>query len=155
MKQLPPTPPTTMSANTGRLIFVFFLVVNCILWSRGRYGQPIYASLLQSDTSLVKRISYELSQPQGTDIYVNSLPEATIPFIGIHPLLSNKVQIVSTTSIFRCLAMSTCSSGLSIAKHRLWYWSPPPLLLHRPLVTAIGIRRHDPLAYFSLLDTWH
>ncbi|KAF8807036.1 hypothetical protein BYT27DRAFT_7140644 [Phlegmacium glaucopus] len=68
-----------MSATTGRLIFVFLLVVNCILWSRSRYGQPIHVSLLESDTgaSLVKRISYELSQPQGTDVHFNSSHEAS------------------------------------------------------------------------------
>lgn len=64
-----------MSATTGRLIFVVLLVVNCILWSTSRYGQPIHVNLLQSDTSLVKRISYELSQPQGTDVYINSAHE--------------------------------------------------------------------------------
>ncbi|KAF8149845.1 Sodium/calcium exchanger protein-domain-containing protein [Crassisporium funariophilum] len=58
-----------MSAATGRLIFVFVLVVNCILWSRSRYGQPMQASLLHGEASLVKRISFELSQPQGTQVY--------------------------------------------------------------------------------------
>ncbi|KAH9481409.1 Putative cation exchanger C3A12.06c [Psilocybe cubensis] len=59
-----------MSTGTTRSLFVFFLVVNCILWSRGRYGQPLESSssLLHGDASLVKRISFELSQPQGTRV---------------------------------------------------------------------------------------
>jgi hypothetical protein len=52
-----------MSTGTARLVFVVLLVVNSILWSRGRYGQPMQASLLHGEASLVKRISYELSQP--------------------------------------------------------------------------------------------
>ena len=69
-----------MSSTTGRFIFVFFLIVNCIIWSRSRYGQPVHTSLLQSDVSLVKRISHELLQPRGTD---DSTLEASISFIGI------------------------------------------------------------------------
>lgn len=69
-----------MSSTTGRFIFVFFLVVNCIIWSRGRYGQPVHPSLFQRDVSLVKRISHELLQPQGTD---TSTHEACISFIDI------------------------------------------------------------------------
>lgn len=82
-----------MSATMGRLIFVFLLVVNCILWSRTRYGQPIHANLLESDTgsSLVKRISYELLQPQGTEVYLNSSHEASISCIGISSFLSDRI----------------------------------------------------------------
>lgn len=72
-----------MSSTAGRFIFVFFLIINCILWSRSRYGQPVHTSLLRSDVSLVKRISLELLQPQETD---TSSHEASIPFIDIHPL---------------------------------------------------------------------
>ena len=82
-----------MSSNTGRLIFASFLVVNCIIWSRSRYGQPVHTSLLQSDVSLVKRISLELLQPQGTDA---STREASISFIDIDPLsASNRICLHS------------------------------------------------------------
>ncbi|CAA7267160.1 unnamed protein product [Cyclocybe aegerita] len=59
-----------MSSAPSRFIFVFVLILNFILWSRSRYGQPIQASLFHGgEASLVKRISYELSQPQGTLVY--------------------------------------------------------------------------------------
>jgi len=63
--------PPPMSSAPSRFIFVFVLIVNCILWSRSRYGEPLQASFLHagpSDVSLVKRISFELSQPQETRI---------------------------------------------------------------------------------------
>lgn len=72
-----------MSSTAGRFIFVFLLIVNCIIWSRSRYGQPVHTSLLRSDVSLVKRISLELSQPQDTD---HSTHEASISFFDIDPL---------------------------------------------------------------------
>lgn len=50
-----------MSAGSARTLFIFFLVINCILWSRGRYGQPIETRTSRGDGSLVKRISYELT----------------------------------------------------------------------------------------------
>ncbi|KDR76331.1 hypothetical protein GALMADRAFT_226030 [Galerina marginata CBS 339.88] len=65
-----------MSTGTPKLLFVFFLVLNCILWSRSRYGQ---VSLLHSDASLVRRISYELSQPQEARVLTQSAHEC-------HPL---------------------------------------------------------------------
>lgn len=51
-----------MSATSSRLIFVFLLVVNCILWSQSRYGYvnvPVY----RGEQSLAKRIFYELTNP--------------------------------------------------------------------------------------------
>lgn len=71
-----------MSSAAGRFIFVFLLIVNCIIWSRSRYGQPVHPSLLRSDVSLVKRISHELLQPQDAD----STHEASISFIDIDSL---------------------------------------------------------------------
>ena len=65
-----------MSATMGRLVFAFLLVVNCIIWSRSRYGQPIQ---LQNSTSLLKRINYEL---QRTDAYIEAAHEASIPFLN-------------------------------------------------------------------------
>lgn len=71
-----------MSTTTGRLIFVFLLVVNCTIWVTSRYGQPIHASLFQSDVSLGKRISYELLQPRGID---DSASEASISLLEYIP----------------------------------------------------------------------
>ncbi|KAF9524833.1 Sodium/calcium exchanger protein-domain-containing protein [Crepidotus variabilis] len=55
-----------MSTAAPRLIFIFLLVINCILWSRSRYSHS-FTSTSPSDpwhgVSLVKRMSYELSQP--------------------------------------------------------------------------------------------
>ncbi|KAF8962752.1 Sodium/calcium exchanger protein-domain-containing protein [Flammula alnicola] len=53
-----------MSNGTARFVFIILFAVNCILWSKSRYGQPMEASSLHSEVSLVKRISYELSQPR-------------------------------------------------------------------------------------------
>ena len=65
-----------MSSTTGRFVFVFFLAVNCIVWSRSRYGQPVHSEL-----SLVKRMSHELLlQPD------DSTHEASISFIDVDPL---------------------------------------------------------------------
>lgn len=50
-----------MSPVPARLIFPFLLVVNCLLWSRSRYAQP---SPLIEQSSLVRRISYQLANPQ-------------------------------------------------------------------------------------------
>ncbi|PPQ67479.1 hypothetical protein CVT25_006020 [Psilocybe cyanescens] len=61
-----------MSTSTTRPLFVFFLIVNCILWSRGRYGQPMESSLLHDEASLVKRISFELSQTQESRVQHSS-----------------------------------------------------------------------------------
>ncbi|KAJ3503447.1 hypothetical protein NLJ89_g8430 [Agrocybe chaxingu] len=47
-----------MSSAPGRFIFIFVLILNFVLWSRSRYGQPIQASLFHGgEASLVKRIS--------------------------------------------------------------------------------------------------
>ena len=45
-----------MAPASSRLIFVFLLVINCILWSQSRYG-----TLSTEHNSLVKRIFSELT----------------------------------------------------------------------------------------------
>jgi len=82
-----------MSTGTARALFVFFLIVNCILWSRSRYGQPLQgSSLLRGQTSLVKRISEELSTPQRTRVYVNSEEEVCTRPIALLHLLTLCIQ---------------------------------------------------------------
>ncbi|KAF4614222.1 hypothetical protein D9613_007752 [Agrocybe pediades] len=60
-----------MSTGTARALFVFFLALNCILWSTSRYGHPNRPSLLHGQSSLVKRISDELSTPQAARLHTN------------------------------------------------------------------------------------
>ncbi|KAJ7274389.1 Sodium/calcium exchanger protein-domain-containing protein [Mycena haematopus] len=52
-----------MPTASPRLIFVLVFALNCVLWSSSRYGEIPRASLLHGDNSLVKRISYELANP--------------------------------------------------------------------------------------------
>lgn len=52
-----------MSFASARSLFVLVLVINCILWSRSRYGRFPDPSLSYGETSLVKRVSYELLNP--------------------------------------------------------------------------------------------
>lgn len=67
-----------MSKGAARFIFVLCLVVNCVLWSKGRYGVPVQSSLFEEGkVSLVRRISYELSQPLEARIHARSEGEAS------------------------------------------------------------------------------
>ncbi|KAF9476678.1 hypothetical protein BDN70DRAFT_934817 [Pholiota conissans] len=68
-----------MSKGAARFVFVVLLVLNCVLWSRSRYGQPLHSSLLHGEASLVKRISFELSQPLEARLTTRSEHEATFP----------------------------------------------------------------------------
>ncbi|KAF5359317.1 hypothetical protein D9756_003385 [Leucocoprinus leucothites] len=53
-----------MSAAVARFLFVFVLILNVFLWSNSRYGQSIATkSIHHGESSLVRRISYELMNP--------------------------------------------------------------------------------------------
>lgn len=71
-----------MSTATPRLIFVVFLVINCILWSRSRYSHSITQSAPHPwhGVSLVKRLSYELSQPLETSLTALSKHEVCVAY---------------------------------------------------------------------------
>lgn len=50
-----------MSRVAARFVFIFFLIINCILWSRSKYGRTY--QLVQDDSAgLVKRMSHEPSE---------------------------------------------------------------------------------------------
>ena len=119
-----------MSSATGRFVFVFLLVVNCIIWSRSRYGQPVHASLLQSDVSLVKRISHELLQPRETD---DSTHEASISFIDIVPLLTGSdlrsvdrwnFPLLCNVNMFKWIVQSQILSLVSIISAIIFAQTP-------------------------------
>ncbi|KAJ7867665.1 hypothetical protein B0H14DRAFT_2730614 [Mycena olivaceomarginata] len=55
-----------MSLASSRLIFAVIFALNCVLWSSSRYGEIPRTSFLHGDNSLVKRISYELTNPNAT-----------------------------------------------------------------------------------------
>ncbi|KAF7336627.1 hypothetical protein MVEN_02097200 [Mycena venus] len=55
-----------MSLASPRLIFVVVFALNCVLWSSSRYGEIPRTSFLYGDNSLVKRISYELTNPNAS-----------------------------------------------------------------------------------------
>ncbi|RDB25972.1 putative cation exchanger C3A12.06c [Hypsizygus marmoreus] len=57
-----------MSSSLARLLFVFVLVINCLLWSQSRYAQISRPSLLYGEQSLVKRISQELLNPEAASL---------------------------------------------------------------------------------------
>ncbi|KAF8896403.1 Sodium/calcium exchanger protein-domain-containing protein [Infundibulicybe gibba] len=56
-----------MAFVVTRLIFVSILILHCIVWSQSRYGQIHESSLLRGESSLIKRISYELLNPNSTE----------------------------------------------------------------------------------------
>jgi hypothetical protein len=56
--------PSTMSAAAARFLFIVVVVLNVVLWSSGRYDQSLaIRSIHQKESSLVRRISYELMNP--------------------------------------------------------------------------------------------
>lgn len=54
-----------MSAGVARLIFVFALVLNLLLWSNSRYAHKVVSQSVRARDhgGLVRRISYELTHP--------------------------------------------------------------------------------------------
>ncbi|KAK7033131.1 Sodium/calcium exchanger protein-domain-containing protein [Favolaschia claudopus] len=57
-----------MALASPRLIFVLVFALNCVLWSSSHYGEIPQTSLLYGDNSLVKRISLELANPNGSSL---------------------------------------------------------------------------------------
>ncbi|KAF7374890.1 hypothetical protein MSAN_00375100 [Mycena sanguinolenta] len=52
-----------MPLASPRLIFAVVFALNCVLWSSSRYGEIPRTSFIHGENSLVKRISYELTNP--------------------------------------------------------------------------------------------
>lgn len=55
-----------MSSASPRVVFVVLFAVNCVLWSSSRYGQLPQPGFLHGENSLVKRISFELANPNAS-----------------------------------------------------------------------------------------
>ena len=84
--------PFLMSPVPARLIFPFFLAVNCLLWSRSRYAQP---SPLNEQSSLVRRISYQLTNPQTIHPFTTKKEARNCKFTKFAPFVSNKKTFAS------------------------------------------------------------
>ncbi|KAJ6619704.1 Sodium/calcium exchanger protein-domain-containing protein [Mycena sp. CBHHK59/15] len=55
-----------MSLASLRIVFVVLFALNCVLWSSSRYGHIPHTSFLHGETSLVKRLSLELTNSNPT-----------------------------------------------------------------------------------------
>lgn len=131
-RQLLPCLCTSMSVGSARTLFLFFLVINCILWSRGRYGQPIETRSFRGDgSSLVKRISYELTLSQESRIQFKEDHEHEVRPLpsDSHPSLIPFLNKVSTLGLSNKLSMQTCRRRLSILRHLTIDRLPPQILL--------------------------
>ena len=64
-----PLPP--MSRVAPRVVFVFFLIINCILWSRSKYGRT-YQLVHDDSAGLVRRMP---SHPDRYQVQVTSEEE--------------------------------------------------------------------------------
>lgn len=82
-----------MTLASPRVVFVVLFALNCVLWSSSRYGQIPHTSFLHGENSLVKRISFELANPNASildagekqvrSFRIHRLPCADVSSVGL------------------------------------------------------------------------
>jgi len=110
-----------MSRAAARSVFVFLFIINCVLWSRSKYGQPFHHTSQLRTSSLVKRLSNELTQPVEFRTYSTSKDEVRTPIFCL-------LDLGNIQPRYQCRPRSL--SAEAQCKHVISKCPPPNTLLN-------------------------
>lgn len=143
-------------SSSARLAFVVILVVNCIIWSQGRYGSIPHSQSLVADgrPSLVKRYLVELGYVNGTYDAFNHGEKSVSSYSETCCMIecSSRVSVSTACIPNGSSVRSRTRVSLSSTQDFLVRAIPQRILLYDTCATTGSLRRSAHMASLLVFD---